>query len=532
MYNRFAQIPLSAGHRSPLDPVIKTFTFDRLLLLLTVTVSGAAVMVYEFIAVRVLQRYFGGALEVWAAEIGVCLAGLAVGYALGGVLGDRFRSPRLLGAALLVAAGGGLLIVPLGEWAGELSLRTERAYFWQPLFASFACSVWSMIALGTVLPQAIRLTVTDVERVGHVAGLMSAQSTVGSIVGVLATGMVLLPNVGVIESLYGTAAVLALLSAPMLIRKGVPVAAALALLCLAPSASAQQIIFERYSAYHHILVEDAGDTRSLRFDNDYESTMSLSDPYAGGFEYADFFHVPMILDPTIGRVLFVGLGGGTGPKSFLQNYPNVRVDVAELDPMVVQVAKEYFALPEDRRLNVTVSDGRMYLQRSRAKYGAIMMDAYSHDRTGGYLPYHMATQEFFQTAWERLDNGGCLFYNVITDFGNGTVLRDLNATLESVFQMVYAFQAKTSRNTMLIAVKIDPSTLKPDGTRDGKGWPDGPWLAHPVSVSDFQQLATDLLEAGKLQLPQMPARLAQTIQVPRPGNLLTDNFAPVDARNR
>ena len=63
--------------------------YDRIALLGAVTIAGAAVMIYEFIAVRILQRYFGGQIDVWASDIAVCMAGLAVGDTLAGHLGDR-----------------------------------------------------------------------------------------------------------------------------------------------------------------------------------------------------------------------------------------------------------------------------------------------------------------------------------------------------------------------------------------------------------------------------------------------------------
>lgn len=504
---------------------------ERVLLLVSVLAAGAAVMIFEFVAVRVLQRYFGARLDVWAAEISVCLAGLALGYYLGGRMADRFASGRVLGVCLIIGALLGATIVRLGEVTGEWLLTVDTGIRWHPLVAALISSFFPILVLGAVMPQAIRLTVPSLSAVGKTAGRISALSTAGSILGVMAAGMFLLPNMGVRESMYLTCGVLGAIGIAMTAvgRRHIIPAAVFIFALIGNSASAQ-VIFDQYSAYHHILVEDSGDTRILRFDNDYESLMSLSDPNAGGFEYADFFHVPMILDPTIDRVLFIGLGGGTGPKSYLHQYEDVRVDVAELDPLVLKVAREYFYLPNNSRLNVTIADGRAFLQRSRGQYGAIMMDAYSRDRSGSTLPYHMATQEFFQLVWDRLENGGSLFFNVISTFGNGTILRDVATTMASVFQAVYGFQAQTSENTILIAQKIDPSTLNEDGTRDGEGWPDDPWLAHPLPAAQFQQLAQTLIEQGRIGMPRLAQRVTQFAQVRANGQILTDNYAPVDVR--
>ena len=502
----------------------------QLFLLVCVTASGAGVMLYEFIAVRILQRYFGGSLDVWASEIAVCLAGLSLGYAVGGRIADRYRTMSVLGIELFVSGLLGASILKLAEFAGERTATIEVGLAWHPLLAAGVSSFLPFLALGTVLPQAIRLRVKDIERVGESAGNVIALSTIGSILGVLAAGMWLLPHFGVRETLYATSAVLIVLGAAAIaVDRGRLGASSLAFLLLTFSGFAEaQIVFEDYSAYHHILVEDDGDTRILRFDNEQESLMSKSNPYEGGFEYTDFFHVPMVLDPTINRVLFVGLGGGTGPKSFYKMYPEIQIEVVEIDPMVAQVARSYFRFPRSARLRVKIADGRDYIRRSQSRYGLIVMDAYSTNRRGGYLPYHLATREFFEIASGKLVNGGCLVYNIITDYGGGTVLRDVATTLMDVFYVVYAFEARTSANTVLVAMKIDLAALREDGTRDGLGWPRDPWLQHPLGAGNLQALAWDLSDAAGIVLPGLDMRMRQMVRV-RPGRrILTDNYAPVD----
>ena len=210
----------------------------------------------------------------------------------------------------------------------------------------------------------------------------------------------------------------------------------------------------------------------------------------------------------------------------------MQIEVAELDSMVIQVAKKYFALPADRRLRVVNQDGRAHLQRSRRLYGAIMMDAYSTGPNGSILPYHLATQEFFVLARNHLVNGGSLVYNVITDYGNGTVLPDVYATMATVFDAVYMFTAGSSGNTVLVGQKIDYASLKPNGSRDGKGWPEDPWLAHPVTASQFGALVRDLTELELFYLEGFQNRIQQLRRAPRKGRVLTDDYAPVDTTRR
>lgn len=507
-----------------------------LILALNAFLAGGAIMMIEFIAVRFLQRSFGSSLDVWASEIAVCMAALAVGSAGGGWLVDRFRSYRMIGALMIGAALTCLPIEWLARSMDDWLLEFEFAW-WHPLAAAGVSSATPLLLLGAVLPHVVRLQTVRIERLGRIAGGMSAVSTVGGIAGVLAT-TALLGSYGVRETLWGLIIVLLVTGtatfgfAAVFARPAAVVAAAL--LALIP-ASAQSlygnVIFERYTAYHHILVDDTRGHRIMWFDDAPQSTMSLSNPIEGAFEYCDFFHVPVLLHPSMSRVLFVGLGGGSGPKQFLHDYPTIRADVVEIDPVVVDVAKQYFALPADPRLNVTIADGRNFLRRSQGGYGAIMMDAYASGRGGIYLPYHLATKEFFEIAWSRLETGGCLVYNVVGQFGgqNDDTIQSVYATLMSVFKNAYSFSALTSMNIVFVAQKIEPAALDDAGRIDGKSWPDGPWLEHPLTVSTLRQLASTLYGQGVIKRQVLLQRAGQ-MSTPRVRTelVMTDNYAPVD----
>ena len=501
-----------------------------------VFVSGGAVMVYEFIAVRILQRFYGSSLDVWAAEISVCLAGLAIGYSLGGSLADRFRSWTPLGAMLILAGLSAFFMESLVKLAVNIIPQQEMVQWWEPLAGAGLSTFLPILALGTVMPQCIRLYVCDLERIGSGAGRIAALSTAGSIAGVLLTVRVFLLW-GVIETLYAMSGALIVLGLALVcagtLKARARRIASVGVLVMAATAAHADVIYENYSAYHHILVKDTPDRRILYFDSDAQTAVSLRDPKAGGFEYTEFFHAAMVLDPSIENVLFVGLGGGTGPKSFLATYPHVRIDVAEIDPEVVKVAKKYFQVPEDPRLHIVTSDGRTYLQRSAKSYGAVLMDAYGSGRNGAYIPPHLATQEFFRAVYQRLANGGILFYNVMGVPGglNDDVVHGMLVTLESVFQMVYVFEAESSSNTVFVAQKIVASELDSNGLRNGKGWPDGPWFSHPLDNTGFAQLVKNLRDTGRTVPVNLEHRLSQVSTVlaePRTGKLFTDNNATLD----
>ena len=112
-------------------------------------------------------------------------------------------------------------------------------------------------------------------------------------------------------------------------------------------AGAQRVVlFDRISAYHSIQVYDEAGKRTLSFNGSWETTMSLTNPLTGHFEYTEYFQMPWLWNTNIHRVLMEGLGGGSTPRAYQHYYTNVMVDVVEIDPVVVEVAKKYFTVTE------------------------------------------------------------------------------------------------------------------------------------------------------------------------------------------
>jgi MFS family permease len=160
--------------------------------------GGFAVMVLEIIGVRYLAKDFGGSFYVWVSQIGVILVALALGYAIGGALADRFRRVRFL-AAPLALAGLFTALIPnitppllnaiiLRHPAGE-----EIPMVWQKLDPAMGSAVvffLPCLVLAVLAPYMIRVTARQLEHVGTVSGLIYAASTIGSIAGVFVAGYV------------------------------------------------------------------------------------------------------------------------------------------------------------------------------------------------------------------------------------------------------------------------------------------------------------------------------------------------------
>ncbi len=155
-------------------------------------------MVLEIIGVRYLAKDFGGSFYVWVSQIGVILVALALGYAIGGALADRFRRVRFLAAPLAVAGLFTALIpnvappllnaIVMRHPAGE-----DIPMLWQkldPAMGSMVVFFLPCLVLAVLSPFMIRVSARQLEHVGTISGLIYAASTVGGIAGVFVAGYI------------------------------------------------------------------------------------------------------------------------------------------------------------------------------------------------------------------------------------------------------------------------------------------------------------------------------------------------------
>ena len=225
----------------------------------------------------------------------------------------------------------------------------------------------------------------------------------------------------------------------------------------------REIVFEVTSPYHHIQVADHKGMRILHFDASTQSRMSLDNPLEGHFEYTEYFHMPWLWNDRIENVLMIGLGGSSIQRAFATYYPEVRVETVELDPKVVEVARRFFHFRESANMKVFLGDGRQHLRRTQQTYDLIILDAYTANRYGSYIPYTLATKEFFKLVRQRLTPEGVLAYNVIGSVSGRrkSLVGSLYRTVKTSFPQVYLFSAASSYNVVMVAT-VTPQSLTPD----------------------------------------------------------------------
>ncbi|UCE01896.1 MAG: fused MFS/spermidine synthase [Candidatus Latescibacterota bacterium] len=406
-----------------------------------VFISGASVLAVEILGTRILGPFYGVSLFLWSALITVTLAALSVGYAIGGRWADR--GPRFSRLAwMMTGAGLWLFLVPwirrpLLELLEPVGLRAAV------LFAATLLFFPPLMLLGMVSPYAIRLKALRLDEVGRTAGSIYAISTVASVVAALATGFLLIPNVGVVRLtmwiglflLVGAGVAWATdrasgvqrLVALLLIVAGGVVAAALPVGRADPE---RGLLAVEQSPYAEIRVVEVEDTRILFIDGGGHTivdrlTGETLFPYAVVMDLLENFYDER------GDMLLVGLGGGSIARSFAMR--GWSIDAVEIDPVVVRFAYDYFRL-EPWHATVHTMDARHHLLTHDKSYDLIVLDAFGSSA----IPFHLVTQEAFGLVASRLNSDGVLALNVESHGWRTQLVRSLAATLRQHFAHVRA----------------------------------------------------------------------------------------------
>ncbi len=472
---------------------------NKKFLYFTAFVTGAAVMVVELTASRLLAPFFGASLYVWTNVIGLILVALALGYWLGGRLAETPRRAKLLWEIIL-AAGVTCAVIPFAvtplSRGVALNLILTKANGSIVILLGSFCVLLALFAipvflLGMVSPFVIRLLTENDKAIGAVSGRLFAISTAGSMLGTFLPALVLVSALGSRRTILAAAAALVVLAIfGMGFRRRAGIGAAIAVLIVAASPAGLSaragLIEEVETPYQYVSIQDEAEYgRTMRFNEGFgiQSVM----PGANGRTGFYWDYVPPLAalagDPaaTEKSELFLGLAGGTIVRESEALWGSkVKIKAVEIDPAVVALAKKYFGLDELTNLTVDVEDGRMALERDQNKYDLILVDAFTNQL---YIPSHMATEEFFKLARTRLAPGGILVLNAAVHGEDSLLHRKLIASLRAAFPEVWEHKLAGSWNYLVVAS---------DQPLDWSSLPD----RVPVSASDLaEELAAGMAPA-------------------------------------
>ncbi len=444
---------------------IKKYRFEILIFMIE-----AVCMIIELVASRILSPRFGSSNVVWTSVIAVILLSSSIGNYLGGKIADKENAKRSLCITLILSA---ILIFATAIFADDVALTISKTISSIKLGAIMATMLIFLIPsifLGIIPPIVLKLKLESLDNAGRTAGRITAISTIGAIFGTILGGFWLVPNIGSVQMLYFLALITILLAylvgEKMTIKMNIVIisfvvisVSLLGLTFYINSSQEEKVIrgdvgpqisfdteYSRILVYNTMAQDEK--VRIFNTDSGYE-TIAYVDankkhvPYS---QYIKKYDLIFNSKNEIKNIMMIGGAGYSYPRYLINTYKDKTIDVVEIDPKVVEIARKYFYLDDllsdkslnaKERLELIVDDGRIYLNKCEKKYDAILNDAF----TGNTPPKSLTTIEAAQAIKNALNPNGIYATNIIGSLKgkNTKFLKAEVNTLRQVFKHVYVY---------------------------------------------------------------------------------------------
>jgi len=480
-------------------------------------------MALEILGSRLLAPVFGSSLFVWGALIGVILAAMSSGYATGGWLADRYPPQRVLAGLLLVSGAWTLLLA----WAGQPVVFRVAQWIqdprWGPCFAASVLLAVPAFGLSGALPALLRLAIGDLGHLGRHTGGMIAVSTIGSLIGTWGTSFYLLTwlgsttlvaVLGVVQVCLGLLWTLSVGSLPaglqVILLAGV---GGMTWMGFHPVTILPPAIHQEDSPYQQVRVSENDLFRYLILDNTFHAVMWKAAPTSLALPYSQVMMgvLPIVENPKRGLIL--GHGGGSLAKWLGENWPDLELDVIEMDPSVVLAAERYFGYTPPSNHHVYVQDARKFLRNNPTRYDVVWVDVFARH----LIPFHVTTQEFFEELRKHVNPEGAVAVNLASSDAPANVRRAqaVLTTMQLAFPEVVTYGV------------AGPEWLK---TKQGSvnliffgGTP-----VQTMRDSHFLDVLTRQMNLQRFPPEGLMFFMSQEPVVLAPGDILTDDFSPLD----
>ncbi len=469
----------------------------RVAVLAILAVSGGLTMIYEVAWSRFLALILGSSVYAFTGMLVAFLLGTAGGALAGAarMAVPGVRPMRWLAAALALA--------------GITALATNHTFRFMPywyvdLYAMLdghedlvlvgqwllACVVMTptTFCIGLTFPFAAAVVADRADAVGSDVSRLYALNTMGAVVGALAGGFILLPRLGIQETLLAAVVVdLALAGAVMAERAssrrtklvwsgGLALVAAAALLVPPPwnpllmSAGMYKYVSELSDFSHEAVRNYAlSDFELLYYAEGTTSTVTVARSTGSGNIWLAnngkvdassredlrtqvlLAHLPFVARPDAKSALVVGLASGITAGGVTLHDDLERIDVLEIEPAII-VASEYFRgfnhqVLEDERVRVIPNDARNHLVLYDGVYDVIINEP-SNPWISGVS--NLFTKEFLELGRSRLSADG-VFCQWLQIYGMGQDdLRSLIRTFVDVFPHVSVWYALDDSDVLLV----------------------------------------------------------------------------------
>lgn len=508
------QPPTEEGRSKPEERRIRAYV------LLSFALTGFAALVLEVAWTRVLSLVLGPSVYAFSVMLATFLVGLAVGAFAFSRLIEAFKLDGLktLGwLQVLIGATTFLTLLLFNQlpflfatifhrWGASQSVEV---LFGLEFLICFLVMYLPTLFMGGIFPAVVEVFSAERSAAGRTIGRIYAANTVGAILGSFSAGFLLIPAVGIQNTVILTIFIylgLSLVTALFAWRSSsrwsfgrlssyaLPVVAMLVVVLftpdwnrlvmssgmfqyaprLKPPQAPEGYIptradFDRYVNRLEILFYKEGYSGTITVawektippqklgDQMVDSILLINNGKIDASSYSDMptqifsGHVGLMLHPDPKDVLVIGLASGTTAGSALQ-HPIERLTIVEIEEAVVEASRQFDFVNnkplDDPRSTLIVNDGRNYLLVTPKQYDVIISEPSNPWMSG---PSNLFTQEFFKIVRRKLKDDGLFVQWVQMYSMSPENMRALIATVRSVFPYVYVFNTLLGADLLLVS---------------------------------------------------------------------------------
>ncbi len=199
----------------------------------------------------------------------------------------------------------------------------------------------------------------------------------------------------------------------------------------------KDIVFSQMSDIQHVMILDSYDFGRMLVLDGVVQTTSID-----GYIYNEMIaHVPLALHKDPKKVLIIG-GGDCGAAKEAVKYPQVkRIDMIEIDELVVKVCKEHLQEVSgnlsDSRVNFIYADGVKYAAKSKEKYDVIIVD--SSDPVGPAV--QLIELPFYKNLYKLLADDGIIVCQSQSPIFHFDIMSQIYQRMHSLFNQTEIFIA-------------------------------------------------------------------------------------------
>ena len=477
----------SAEALPPSEKESRFYTPEVILILGGFCVTGIASLIYQVAWTRIFSLLLGSSVYAFSLILTAFILGLALGTLVFSRIVGRFVDLKKVFGWLQV--GIGLSALAALPFFGKVPLVNRWVYLnWGLDFSSIQWSNFLIILalifvptflMGAQFPVVVRLVARDLKTLGHHVGTAYASNTVGTILGSLIGGFLLIPILGVQNTILWAVFVNIALGIILLYTSSLQVnlkTYVLPGLLLVWVMGARGIdswdkavissgsfmpyrIDELEGALQHknkILFYKEGlhttVTTELSIDGniflrvngktDASLAMDMRTQLLSGY-------LPMFFSKNPESVLVVGQGSGV-TLGAVEQFPAKDIDLVEISATVIEGSRffdpfNHHAL-DDPRVRVILEDGRNHITLTEKKYDVIISEPSNPWISGiGAL----FTQDFYELADTRLKPGGIMCIWMHTNMSPES-FKSISRAFLSVFPNVTMWESIVGDDYLLI----------------------------------------------------------------------------------